>query len=111
MLLRLESRVSSLICPSLSLSSLAIFFIKVRFFSLIISLPFLGFRVFLVIFVLDFWVFGFVIFGFFFLKFWFVLPLLGFMGFFFFLVFGFFFSVIFVLPLLIFDFCSSIINF
>ena len=71
----------------------------------------LGF--FLVIFVLDFWVFGFVFgFGFFLFKFWFVLPLLGFRVFF--LVFwflGFFFSVIFVLPLLIFDFCSSVINF
>ena len=51
-------------------------------------------------------------FEFFLFKFWFVLPLLGFRVFF--LVFcflGFFFPVIFVLPLLIFDFCSSVINF
>ena len=48
-------------------------------------------------------------FEFFLFKFWFVLPLLGFRVFF--LVFGFFSSIIFVLPLLIFDFCSSAINF
>ena len=49
----------------------------------------LGF--FPVIFVLDFWVFGFVFLGLDFLfKFWFVLPLLRFRVFFCFLVFGFF---------------------
>ena len=76
----------------------------------------LGF--FPVIFVLVFWVFGLCLGLDFLFKFWFVLPLLGFRVFFFFFywVFGFVsllgfwvFSVIFVLPLLIFYFYSSVI--
>ena len=121
MLLSLEFRLSSV---PVSVYIIRNFLYRGKiFFSNFFLFHFWVLGFFPVIFVLDFWVFGFVFgFGFFIqilvcssiFHYW-VLGLffvIGFLGLFRYWVFGFFFSVIFVLlPLLIFYFCSSVINF